>query len=118
MEYTIQMNVRMNRDLKKTGDESLALIGLGPSQAVRALWEKASRRGKDLEEIANLLAPAASDGAAFKLDGDNPAVRGWAMMDEALRSLGIDADEPWGPVDDDEMLAEALLERMAERGLA
>ena len=118
MDVTVQMNVRMSRSLKESGDESLALIGLGPSQAVRALWEKASRRGKDLEEVASLLAPPAPSCAVSKLDDDNPAVRGWAMMDEALRSLGIDPDEPWSPIDDDEMLAEALSERMEERGLA
>ena len=74
--------------------------------------------GKDLEEVARLLGPTTPDSVVTELDGDNPAVRGWAMMDEVLRSLGIDADGSWGQVDDDEMLAEALFERMEERGLA
>ena len=35
----IQMNVRIDRQLKEAGDAVLAHIGMTPSQAVRALWE-------------------------------------------------------------------------------
>lgn len=120
MDATVQVNVRMGRSLKKSGDEALALIGYSPSQAVRALWEKASMRGRDLEEVADLLAPAPRDNSVIA-EGENPIVAGWAMMDEALRSLGIDPGEAGTPFDsagasDNEMLAEALFERMEERG--
>ncbi len=35
----VQMNVRIDRQLKEAGDTVLAHIGMTPSQAVRALWE-------------------------------------------------------------------------------
>lgn len=35
----VQMNVRMNRQLKEAGDAVLSHIGMTPSQAVRSLWE-------------------------------------------------------------------------------
>ena len=35
----VQMNVRMDRQLKEAGDAVLAHIGMTPSQAVRTLWE-------------------------------------------------------------------------------
>ena len=34
----VQMNVRMDRQLKEAGDAVLAHIGMTPSQAVRTLW--------------------------------------------------------------------------------
>ncbi len=35
----VQMNVRMNRQLKEAGDAVLSHMGMTPSQAVRSLWE-------------------------------------------------------------------------------
>lgn len=35
----VQMNVRMDRQLKEAGDAVLAHIGMTPSQAVRELWQ-------------------------------------------------------------------------------
>lgn len=36
---SVQMNVRIDRQLKEAGDAVLAHLGMTPSQAVRALWE-------------------------------------------------------------------------------
>ena len=36
---SIQMNVRIDRQLKEAGDAVLAHIGMTPSKAVRTLWE-------------------------------------------------------------------------------
>ena len=118
MEATVQMNVRMNRDLKESGDEALSLIGLNPSGAVRALWEKASRRGKDLEEVARFLAPAEETSIAADLPEEDPCAHVRAMILDFYESHGIDPTRTWEYVDDDEMLEEALYERMVERGLA
>lgn len=35
----VQMNVRMNRQLKEAGDAVLSQLGMTPSQAVRSLWK-------------------------------------------------------------------------------
>ena len=50
-----QINVRLDRELKEAGDRGLELIGITPSQAVRALWEKAAAGGKDAEAVRDAL---------------------------------------------------------------
>jgi len=116
---TVQLNARIDGELKASGDAALAIIGLSPSQAVRALWQKASLRGKDLEEVAELLAPSKQTRRADAEEdlADASVRRGWDYMDAAYASLGIDAstvrDYPA-----DELLEDALQERLAEMGLA
>ena len=39
MNEAAQMNTRLGRSAKATGDAVLAQLGLSPSQAVRALWD-------------------------------------------------------------------------------
>lgn len=119
MEATVQLNVRMGKSLKESGDEALALIGLNPSQAVRALWEKVSRRGEDLEEVANLLIGKSeqSDGQECGTAADSLEEM-WAFMDEMYLKLGIDASADYDIPSDEELLEQALYERLLERGLA
>lgn len=119
MDSTVQLNARMGKSLKESGDEALALIGLSPSQAVRALWEKASRRGKDLEEVADLLIGKSeqSDEQEARTAADSLAEM-WAFMDETYLMLGIDASADYDMPSDEELLEQALYERLSERGLA
>lgn len=119
MEATVQLNARMSRELKKAGDEALARIGLSPTDAVRALWAKAAKRGADLEEVAELLAPAEVSEKKRKLDTDNPFAETREMMDELYRQLGADPRQTRSQddINDKELLEEALYERMVERGL-
>ena len=116
MEATIQLNVRMNRSLKESGDDALTTIGLSPTQAVRALWEKAAKRGKDLDEVAALLLPKP------KTTGEAPSLDSSARLREEInefyRQHGIDPTIIRDYRDDNEVLADALYERMVERGLA
>ena len=116
MEATAQLNARMSKSLKESGDEALALIGFSPTQAVRALWEKASRRGKDLEEVEALLrGVGAEEEPVTAPDASLQAM--WDYMDEVYRSLGIDPTVKYDMPSDKELLEEALCERMVERGL-
>lgn len=119
MEATVQLNARIGKSLKESGDEALALIGLSPSQAVRALWEKASRRGKDLEEVADLLLGKSgqSDGQETGTATDSLKEM-WAFMDETYLMLGIDASANHDMPSDEELLEQALCERLSEKGLA
>ena len=120
MSDMIQLNARIDRELKAAGDSALSLIGLSPSQAVRALWEKAARRGKDLEEVAQLLSPSAQRGSnAGASDEAQDVIRqGWELMDGVYASLGVDPELERDLPSDDDLLESALCERMAERGLA
>ena len=65
----VQINARLEQPLKQAGNDALASIGFSPSEAIRALWEKAARRGKDLEEVQMLLSgePHRDPDAAEKL---------------------------------------------------
>lgn len=118
MEATVQLNARMSKSLKKSGDEALALIGLSPTQAVRALWEKASRRGEDLEEVAALLCEGGKQQAAESGPVDEDLQRMWAYMDDVYRKLGISSVPEYDRPSDKELLEQALYERMVEKGLA
>ena len=114
MTATIQLNARLDRELKESGDAALSTIGLSPTQAVRALWEKAALRGKDLEEVAELLCPRGERAN----EGDDPLIRGRLFMEEAYKSLGIIAKTKRDAPSDKELLEEALYERELEKGLA
>ena len=118
MDATVQLNARMKQSLKQSGDKALASIGYSPSQAVRALWEKASRRGKDLEEVAAILRGDDLSPDETLANQDDVLVSGWALMDEAYRTLGISQDVKHDLPDSKELLEEALHERLVERGLA
>lgn len=43
--HSIQMNVRIDRQLKEAGDAVLAHLGMTPSQAVRELWQYLTENG-------------------------------------------------------------------------
>ena len=116
MTATAQLNARMSRNLKEAGDDALATIGLSPTQAVRALWEKAAKRGKDLDEVAALLLLKPESGAETEATEPTPNVHD--MIDDFYRQHGIDPTVTRDYGDDNEMLADALYERMVERGLA
>lgn len=119
MQATTQLNARMTPELKQAGDEALARIGLTPTAAVRALWEKAAKRGKDLEEVAQLLAPSAEAAATVaNAKQESPFEPAREMVREFYRQCGVDPDQVrYSEKSDKELLEEALYERMVERGL-
>lgn len=59
---TTQMNVRLETDLKQSGDKVLSDRGISPSAAVRSLWEYLDRN-RDLPEF---MTQAESDRAERK----------------------------------------------------
>ncbi len=119
MESSTQINIRMDRSLKEAGDAALAQIGLNPSQAVRALWEKASHRGKDLEEVSALLCErnkqySKDEGKAGE---DEELQASWTLVEDTLASHGMVYMPTNDSPDDKAMLEEALYGRLVERGL-
>ena len=120
MSDMVQLNIRIDRELKAEGDSALSLIGFSTSEAVRALWKKAARRGKDLEEVAELLSQ--TTGRRLKEEATTEAQdlvrQGWELMDGVYASLGVDLELERDFPSDDDLLERALFERMAERGLA
>lgn len=83
-----QLNVRIPLRLKEEGTSALDSIGLTPSAAVRALWEKAARRGKDLEELSRMLVGESEEPSSGT--ADDVAANGHALWDEYLGEVNHD----------------------------
>lgn len=101
-----QMNVRIPVQEKEWGSAALESIGFSPSQAVRALWHKAALRGKDLEEVRELLGGSQRDASA---DGDDVLEQGHGLWTRFMVQAGI-VPKVSSPVDASykQVLAEAF----------
>ena len=112
--------MRLPLELKESGDRGLRDLGLSPSDVVRALWRRLAERGESLEKIESLLLEdeRTKDGEVSSF-GKSPIAEGWRLVDEGMREIGINAQSTTAPaqLDDNELLTQALEERMRERGL-
>ena len=116
-----QMNFRIDAELKRRGDERFARLGCTPSGAMRRLYECAARYDDESEALLrSLLKP---EEASPEAAGER---RAQAVLDfeeqtkEFYRSLGITHGLSHYPVTNEELrevLYEAKIERMVERGL-
>lgn len=52
-----QINVRLDPDLKRSGDAALSRAGMTPSQAVRALWQLAASLADRPGALQDILSP-------------------------------------------------------------
>ena len=111
-----QLNARLDRRLKEDGDSALASIGLTPSAAIRALWAKAAKRGKDLEEVRVLLYGETDRDAAAgeRVRTFEAGRRGIAR---GMREMGITDLSTPTTIGDAEMLAYARMKQAGERGI-
>lgn len=57
MGTAVQVNTRLDTELKTRGDRALARAGFSPSQAIRALWQLASNHHNEPEVLRDLLNP-------------------------------------------------------------
>lgn len=103
----VQMNVRIDRQLKEAGDAVLTNIGMTPSQAVRTLWEYL---------VVNGRMPSKGDAAAPVSDGVEPmesrAAQGGHIVRDSCLKYGIPIPEFSGDYDD--LYEEAMAERYPE----
>ena len=53
-----QINVRLDADLKRSGDAALSRAGMTPSQAVRALWQLAASLADRPGALEDILLPS------------------------------------------------------------
>lgn len=116
-----QINVRMPRELKESGDNGLQELGLSPSDAVRALWTRLSYRGEELEKARDFLLGNQNTDSVAKEDASQSVLaKGWDMVNNSVAKLGISAVSAQGwneGVSDTDLVAQALEDRMHERGL-
>lgn len=116
---SMQMNVRIDEELKSQGDAVFAKLGYSPTQVIRAVWGFAASKQNDLEAVEKVL-----DEAMRTIDPslDEERNRRMAAAEEALgifpavyEGLGIDiADLP--VQDSDEWVEQARYEHAVEKG--
>lgn len=116
-----QMNIRLDGRLKTAGDAVLTEAGTNPTQLIRALWQKIAHGTADLRQVERVLGlrvqdESASENAATKLAAIR---RGRTLFVEGLVKLGVDPTGamPSSDVSDRDRYADALVERMQERGI-
>ncbi len=108
----VQMNIRIPNDVKQRGNEAFASIGVTPTEAVRALWEKAADRGEGLSQINKLL----FCGNSF--EAKKPSLPGPSIAEGELSSQGIFLSaKTYTPISDAELIELALEDRYSSRGL-
>lgn len=105
----VQMNVRIDRQLKEAGDTVLAHIGMTPSQAVRALWEYLviNERMPSKEGSAEILSDEANQRFV-----ESRAAQGGHIIRDACLKYGIPVPDLSGDYDD--LYEEAMAERYPE----
>ncbi len=124
----MQMNFRIDAELKRRGDERFARLGCTPSEAMRRLYEVAARYDDESEAALRAVigseteeADAMSEGEKREGEKRAQAVTDFLTSLQAQReALGIPpaaspqefSDEYW-----DNLFYEAKTERLAERGL-
>lgn len=101
---SVQMNVRLDRQLKEAGDAVLASLGMTPSQAVRELWEYLVERGR-MPSCEN------AEGALSRGHANAPESRvsqGARIVERTCRKYGIPVPSYDGDYDAlyDQMMAE------------
>lgn len=115
-----QLNVRMEPELKASGDAVLREFGISPSQMVRAVWKAVSQGGDALKRVVEVLedSPAMPSAQTAVTDPEDAAFRGTRLFGEACSRLGISGaayvpdTRLWR-----EMREEAIEERLSERGI-
>ncbi len=120
VEAMIQMNVRIDPTLKRTGDRVLEIHGVTPSQAIRGLYESLSDGGKRANkalEVVSSRTQAMDEGKA-KIEQEIQAIRDIRSsvlgFYEKIGFAGYDEGER---PSDKELLEDALWERMQEKGM-
>ena len=117
-----QINARLPRELKESGDRGLQTLGISPTTAIRILWTRLSSGGEDLVRVKDFLLGEAGetlgeDAASFN---NSDVVEGWRLVERGIEQLNITAKPetiPWTSQDDKDLVAQALEERMREKGV-
>ncbi len=108
-----QMNVRIPTEVKLAGDQAFLAEGLTPSEVVRCIWEKAARRGRDLQDVLNVVRGKTSTSVTT-----NHFESASMEVTSQMRALGVDLSaEDEDQPSDSELLEMAYYEKADERGL-
>lgn len=114
----VQMNTRISRSLKESGDAAFKRAGYSPSQAVRKLWEFAALHQHNPEAIRKAL--EFSESTDDQPSETVPANRADALRENlsvcarAYDALGIKPSAFTSEASYDELREYALMERLGE----
>lgn len=125
MAVTAQLNARMSRELKTSGDRVLAEAGISPTKLVRLVWEKVASGGDGLRQLLWVLQSDETLGQEFtRADGhtnvETRAARGEQLFVEGVARLGLsqEAARHMSAFTDWKALREdAVADRLSERGI-
>lgn len=124
MPATVQLNVRMNRELRDAGNISLERKGISPSAFVRSIWEVLAQGGEPLEALLDVVRGTGEAPAGIGADPEDvhphPVEEGQLLYAEFLNVVGLEAGAARADVLDapyDQLMEEALMERWQERAL-
>lgn len=113
-----QINVRLDANLKRTGDAALSSAGMTPSQAVRALWQLAASLADRPGALQDILSPDRA--RAEQREREKAARRKLGLIDQgsqlfaiACRESGIDVTKVQ-PTGDEELKRNAYADRYGE----
>lgn len=113
-----QINVRLDADLKRSGDVALSRAGMTPSQAVRALWQLAASLTDRPGVLEDILLP--NRARAEQREREKAARRKLELIDmgsqlfaAACGESGIDMAKAQ-PSDDEELKRNAYADRYGE----
>lgn len=109
-----QMNVRLDRALKQSGDAVIATRGYTPSRVVRALWEYLSVHDELPAALERVLRH--EDLGDVPASPDSVADEGERIVAEFYERVGI--GQPEVPVDYERLREDAALDRLREWGFA
>lgn len=121
MAAVAQLNVRMEPELKASGDAVLDRMGISSTQIVRALWMKISRGAEAVDQIIGVLAMDPPASPALVQSDDNAQQGTTASFEGRLqafyRETGLDPSTYEPPTEDewDEWVLQDLQEQERER---
>lgn len=113
-----QINVRLDADLKRSGDAALSRAGMTPSQAVRALWRLAASLADRPGALQDILSPGRA--RAEQREREKAAKHKLELIDQGsqlfaavCRESGIDLAKVQ-PSDNEELKRNAYADRYGE----
>lgn len=116
---TVQVNARIDAELKREGDAALAAAGLTPTQAVRALWELATHLKESPGQLRAALLPDERQREQAARDKEiqrklKLVKEGASLMERSYRSNGLPWPPPTSELSYDELKELAYRERSGE----
>ena len=116
---TVQVNARIDAELKREGDAALAAAGLTPTQAVRALWELATHLKESPGQLRAALLPDERQREQAARDKEiqrklKLVKEGASLMELSYRSNGLPWPPPTSELSYDELKELAYRERSGE----